>query len=208
MTPQGSPVPLYIFDLDGTLALIEHRRPLVEAPICAMCDGDGSVVNGQKLALYKNVDVGHYHATQCPDCKGKGRGLPRGEKFKPQWDAFFEACDQDVPNWQVIGVLLQLYQIGADIQIWSGRSDAVRAKTIVWLYSALKLQPYVIDKMLHKMRAADDFTPDHQMKRAWLNAMPPADRARLGGVFDDRDSVVKMWRSEGLTCFQVAPGNF
>lgn len=27
-------------------------------------------------------------------------------------------------------------------------------------------------------------------------------------VLDDRDSVVKMWRSMGLTCLQVAEGNF
>jgi len=27
-------------------------------------------------------------------------------------------------------------------------------------------------------------------------------------VYDDRDQVVKMWRDEGLTCMQVAPGNF
>lgn len=28
------------------------------------------------------------------------------------------------------------------------------------------------------------------------------------GVFDDRQQVVDMWREIGLTCFQVAPGNF
>jgi hypothetical protein len=25
---------------------------------------------------------------------------------------------------------------------------------------------------------------------------------------DDRQKVVDMWRAEGLTCFQVAPGDF
>ena len=28
------------------------------------------------------------------------------------------------------------------------------------------------------------------------------------GVFDDRDQVVSVWRSLGLTCFQVNWGNF
>ena len=28
------------------------------------------------------------------------------------------------------------------------------------------------------------------------------------GVFDDRDQVVQMWRSLGLTVFQVADGDF
>jgi hypothetical protein len=27
-------------------------------------------------------------------------------------------------------------------------------------------------------------------------------------VFDDRDKVVNMWRENGLTCMQVAYGNF
>jgi len=27
-------------------------------------------------------------------------------------------------------------------------------------------------------------------------------------VFDDRQQVVDMWRQNGLTCFQVADGNF
>ena len=27
-------------------------------------------------------------------------------------------------------------------------------------------------------------------------------------IFDDRQSVVDMWRSRGLTCFQVAKGDF
>lgn len=27
-------------------------------------------------------------------------------------------------------------------------------------------------------------------------------------IYDDRQKVVDMWRSKGLTCFQVAPGNF
>lgn len=35
--------PLYIFDLDGTLALIEHRRHLVEFRDCSTCGGHGVV---------------------------------------------------------------------------------------------------------------------------------------------------------------------
>lgn len=31
---------------------------------------------------------------------------------------------------------------------------------------------------------------------------------RVTAVFDDRQQVVDMWREIGLTCCQVAPGNF
>ena len=34
------------------------------------------------------------------------------------------------------------------------------------------------------------------------------DEAEVVGVFDDRQKVVDMWREIGLTCMQVAPGNF
>jgi hypothetical protein len=33
-------------------------------------------------------------------------------------------------------------------------------------------------------------------------------RYHVVAVFDDRDQVVRMWRSLGLTVFQVAEGNF
>ena len=57
------------------------------------------------------------------------------------------------------------------------------------------------------MRQADDRTLDHDLKRSWVeNGTIPKDRVLV--VFEDRASVVKMWRKLGLTCFQVAPGDF
>lgn len=158
-----STIPLYIFDLDGTMALIEHRRHLVEK---------------------------------------KDR-----KEFKPDWKAFYAACVHDAPNWPVIGTFLQLYSCGADCRIWSGRSDEVKNQTIDWLQVYLQLQPRAIFDIL-KMRPDVDFSPDEQLKKKWLNALPPTDRNRLCAVFDDRDKVVAMWRKEGVACFQVAPGEF
>jgi hypothetical protein len=51
-------------------------------------------------------------------------------------------------------------------------------------------------------------TPDDVLKRQWFDAMLRDDRERLVATFDDRDRVVKMWRDAGVTCFQVAPGEF
>jgi hypothetical protein len=57
------------------------------------------------------------------------------------------------------------------------------------------------------MREAGDKRPDDAVKRRMLRRA-----AKLGKrpdvIFDDRDRVVKMWRSEGIPCFQVAPGDF
>ena len=48
------------------------------------------------------------------------------------------------------------------------------------------------------------------LKQHWLDDLFPIDSKRLDivCVFDDRDKVVDMWRKNGLTCMQVAPGNF
>ena len=157
--------PLYIFDLDGTLALIDHRRPLVEKP--------AGVVD-----------------------------------FKPDWKAFFAACIYDAPNWPVIMTMNALVQF-SDIRIFSGRSDAVKQETLDWL--AEFIDPALFASLSSgglRMREEGDFTQDDVLKMLLLDAMSPEDRVRLVAVFDDRNKVVKAWRDAGITCFQVAPGDF
>jgi len=56
-----------------------------------------------------------------------------------------------------------------------------------------------------RMRAAGDFTADEELKRQWIQEYKLED---IICVFDDRTKVVNMWRDLGLTCFQVAPGDF
>jgi hypothetical protein len=156
--------PIYIFDLDGTLALIGHRRHLVEGPV-------------------------------------------------KDWRAFFAACVDDQPNWPVIRVLQDLRSRGNEIWIWSGRSDEVREQTLDWLtrYKCLdgrvmRFLPGNPDRF--RMRPAGDHCPDELLKGEWLSRVDPPERKRLMAVFEDRDRMVKMWRENGIACFQVAPGNF
>ena len=144
------------------------------------------------------------------------------------WDAFFGACDDDAPIWPAIDVLMALQQaIGADgyrhcVEIWSGRgqgeNNGVREKTLRWLSHitkgalTLRINPlstfFYADNVIDlRMRAHCDYTPDNELKKIWL------DESREQGrvpdlVFDDRQKVVDMWRSEGIPCFQVAPGDF
>lgn len=58
------------------------------------------------------------------------------------------------------------------------------------------------------MRNINDYTPDEVLKRSWYEELPFFDKERLVTVFDDRNKVVNMWRSLGVSCFQVADGNF
>ena len=173
--------PLYIFDLDGTLALIEHRRHFVERPSrkCSDCGG----------ANRKNC-------VQCSD-------LDAG--WSPNWPAFYLACVRDNPNTPVIDTMSML-RGNATVWIFSGRSDEVRAETLRWL--ADHCAWIESNGKVLRMRKAGNYTPDDVLKKQWLDEMSADDRARLVAVFEDRDRMVKMWRANGIPCFQVDEGNF
>lgn len=141
-----------ICDLDGTLALIDHRRHFV-------------------VGKHKN------------------------------YDKFHAACDQDIVNVPIQTILQELNELGYVLYITSGRMETVRDKTEAWL----KENGIQYEMLL--MRKEGDYTPDHELKRQWLHTLLPKKETILL-VFDDRDRVVQMWRDEGLTCVQVAPGNF
>jgi hypothetical protein len=115
-----------------------------------------------------------------------------------RWRRFFAECVNDLPNWPVIYALNALQRVGYEIHIFSGRSDEVLNETLDWLrhkvsYSSLRMRP------------AGDFTPDEELKRQWIEEY---DLSQILCVFDDRKKVVDMWRELGLSCFQVAPGEF
>jgi len=112
------------------------------------------------------------------------------------YDAFFAACPDDLPNVPVVASLRAHQDAGHRVEIWSARSDRVRAETVEWLAS-VGIDP----RLLVNMRSASDQTRDVELKRSWLHALHPDERPDL--VYDDRQSVVDMWREEGLACFQV-----
>ncbi len=88
--------------------------------------------------------------------------------------------------------------------IFSGRSDATREETEKWL----AVNGIVYDKLLMRPGTGEGmFTPDDQLKEDWLNQEFP-DKSQILCVYDDRDKVVNMWRRNGISCFQVAPGDF
>ncbi|MGH9753976.1 MAG: hypothetical protein ACREA2_14455 [Blastocatellia bacterium] len=116
-----------------------------------------------------------------------------------RWRKFFADCVRDEPNWPVIRTLAALQEAGYAVHIFSGRSNEVAQETIDWLaYNKISW-----DRLA--MRSAGDFTPDEVLKRQWIERY---DLSQILCVFDDRQKVVDMWRDLGLTCFQVAPGDF
>lgn len=88
-----------------------------------------------------------------------------------------------------------------DIVIVSGREDSCRDLTEKWLADNLVSYEALF------MRRADDKRPDYIVK-AEIFDEHIRDRWNVIGVLDDRDQVVKMWRSIGLKTLQVAEGAF
>lgn len=99
-------------------------------------------------------------------------------------------------------VLHSLHRAGLAIVYVSGRPEDARSITEDWLRVHVG-----VAGQLH-LRASSDNRRDAIIKREIYEAhiRPHHD---VVVVFDDRDQVVRMWREElGLTCFQVAPGDF
>ena len=146
-----------IFDLDGTLALIDKRREVSTKP------------NG-----------------------------------KLDWGKFFNSTNikLDEPNLPVIKMAQLFSEQGFNIVILSGRSNKTETATRSWL-SKNKV-PF--NKLIMRNSETNHFTPDWVLKKNMLDENLDINDVFL--VVDDRDRVVKLWRSLGLTTFQVAEGNF
>ncbi len=141
-----------IFDVDGTLMDISHRKKFVES--------------------------------------------------KPKdWDSFREQTPDDKPITEIFQVAIALQKAGHSIIIASGRNKSQRAITL----KQLMAEGLVFIDLF--MRSDKDYRSDVVLKKEMLGAM-----RRKGYnpkmVFDDRSSVVQMWRDEGLRVAQVAPGDF
>ena len=146
-----------IFDLDGTLALIDKRREVSTKP------------NG-----------------------------------KLDWDKFFDPANikLDVPNPPVVKMAQLFAEQGFNIVIFSGRSNKTERTTRSWLSN----HKIPFQKLVMRDSEANHFTPDWVLKKDMLDEHVDINDVFL--VVDDRDRVVKLWRSLGLTTFQVADGDF
>lgn len=137
----------------------------------------------------------------CPD-----RGRPYRQD-PIDWDAFFKECVHDTPIVTTVTLFQHLFSAGHDIRIWTGRSAAVRAQTIDWIFDKVS---YGFGKQIKEsperllMRADHDRTDDDLLKPGWMDStgfVPDL-------VFEDRTRVVQAWRKRGIRCFQVADGDF
>jgi len=121
---------------------------------------------------------------------------------KLNWEKFFseELIKKDLPNIPVIKTAKLFHQNGFKIYVLSGRSDKTMKGTTQWL------KKYDVPFDLLKMRGKNDTRPDEIIKKEFIVELAILENIFL--ILDDREKVVEMWRSLGLTCFQVNEGKF
>lgn len=121
---------------------------------------------------------------------------------KPDWKSFNENMDKDLPNTPVVALYRTLYKSKEyEMILVSGRQERFRKVTETWL--AWHEIPF--DTLL--MRSDDDNRHDSEVKQDILRELQAQGKEILFTV-DDRQSVVDMWRANGITCLQCAKGDF
>jgi predicted kinase len=109
-------------------------------------------------------------------------------------------CDRDLPNIPVLDTVKR-WQSDTQIIIVSGRTDDGYDLTAAWL------QQHGIEYKALLMRQKGDTRKDSIVK-AEIYHQSIVDNYNVKFILDDRQQVVDMWRSLGLTVFQVAEGDF
>lgn len=112
---------------------------------------------------------------------------------------------EDVPNRPVIVVVRALTAAGLYPIYLSGRSDACAQATALWLMSHVGTPSGTEMQIL--MRSKGDSRPDAEVKLALFDRHI-RDNYYVVLSLDDRNRVVALWRDLGITCLQVAPGDF
>lgn len=123
----------------------------------------------------------------------------RGDRDPYNYDEAME----DAVNDRLVDFLTDyLVESSADLLIVSGREEKSRDVVEYWLwrhglpeYDGLYLRP-----------TGDNRTDSEVKKEIYTTYIEPY--YSVIAVFDDRNSVVKMWRELGLLCLQVADGDF
>lgn len=137
------------------------------------------------------------------DCDHR-RHFVRGEG-KKNWHAFLspEMAALDTLIEPVAKVVTALSLSGMSIIYVSARPNSLRSVTEAWLK---KYDLWYLPQMLF-MRTEGDTRADTIVKHELLQEIRARGYQPILAL-DDRDTVVAMWRNEGITCMQVAEGDF
>lgn len=130
------------------------------------------------------------------------------QKKPKDWDSYFNECHLDEPYSEMISLFnlikstVGFLGFGNRLEIWTGRREDQRDKTIDWLIAN---GTYINENHPTplRMRPTDIKTHDVELKGGFMKEF-----GRPDIVFEDRNSMVEFWREQGIRCCQVQEGNF
>ena len=125
------------------------------------------------------------------------------KKDNPDWKSFFEECVNDTPIESMCDMSIVLSQY-YDIVFCTGRSEECREHTEKWLNKHVNTNTVL-------MRKEGDHRPDHVVKKELLEdylKKQNLTKDHVVTIYEDRQSVVDMWRDNGYHVCQVAKGDF
>lgn len=183
-----------IFDIDGTLAntspdRIKFLKPKSGSPV---------EYNGEKFKFLEELKTKENIAVL--ECEhGIFLADKNKVKFKPDYEAFNNSLEEDMPNSKVVEICRALSE-NYSILICTGRPEKFRERTELWLKN------YGIPYNQIWMRPNGSTESDAIVKKRMLDEIQR--NCNVVAVFDDRDKVVNMWRENGILCCQVAKGEY
>lgn len=134
------------------------------------------------------------------DCEHRRHFL---DQSPPNWKEFLKpehvAAD---PVVDPVRELIQAMSRNYLIIICSARGEELRETTNIWLAK----HGVTYDELM--LRATHDSRQDLAVKQDMLNLLIERHGHKPLFTVDDRQSVVDMWRHNGIVCLQAAPGDF
>ena len=134
------------------------------------------------------------------------RDVVNGKKLpskKQDWDAFNADMKFDIPFDDVLRMNAMCVSLGYNICLMTGRKFAYLSETTKWMHD------YGIGFDQIYMRSSNDHRSDVEVKQELYGQFRRDNPdAYVCGVFEDRTRVVRLWRSLGLTCYQVKEGDY
>jgi FMN phosphatase YigB (HAD superfamily) len=159
----------------GTLKKEGRNLAIEKKSKAIICDLDGTICDDASRAhLLQEGDKDHYHA-------------------------YNSQLASDEPIQEVLQLVLESKVTGREIIFLTGRNEAFRDATEVWLYLKTGMRPsqYVL-----RMREVGNHTPNEVFKRdVYEKELSP--KYDVEWAIDDYEKVLVMWRNIGVKSFKV-----
>lgn len=124
---------------------------------------------------------------------------------KKEWQLFFDGAADDPPHYEIQWLNhIMAERDEVELIVLTARPEKQRAMTERWLAEHGIIHAELILKTAREEAAR---IPDQDFKERILDELIAQGR-RPYMVFEDRQSVVDMWRRRGIKCLQVQPGDF